>query len=120
MGPGLAIDPTGDTLHAPCDAQVLTVHAAGHAVTLDIGGGVSLLIHIGIDTVKLAGQGFAPQVAPGDRVRAGDALIRFDLDAVVQGAAFGLSPAFRISYATSDALLREACTRIQTACAALK
>jgi aspartate aminotransferase len=40
--------------------------------------------------------------------------------AVVQGAAFGLSPAFRISYATSDALLREACTRIQTACAALR
>jgi phosphocarrier protein len=92
MGPGLAIDPTGDTLHAPCDAQVLTVHAAGHAVTLDVGGGVSLLIHIGVDTVKLGGQGFTPLVAPGDRVRAGDPLIRFDLDAVVQGAAAAVTP----------------------------
>lgn len=92
MGPGLAIDPTGDTLHAPCDAQVLTVHAAGHAVTLDVGGGVSLLIHIGIDTVKLGGQGFTPLVAAGDRVRAGDPLIRFDLDAVVQGAAAAVTP----------------------------
>ncbi len=53
-----------------------------------------------------------------------EAMVGYLLDdakvAVVQGAAFGLSPAFRISYATSDALLREACTRIQTACAALK
>jgi len=53
-----------------------------------------------------------------------EAMVGYLLDdakvAVVQGAAFGLSPAFRISYATSDALLREACTRIQTACAALR
>ena len=92
MGPGLAIDPTGDTLHAPCDGEVLTLHAARHAITLGIGEGVALLMHIGIDTVTLAGRGFAPLVAPGDRVRAGDPLIRFDLDAVVLGAASAVTP----------------------------
>lgn len=92
MGPGIAIDPTGDMLHAPCDATVLTVHAAGHAVTLDAGGGVSLLMHIGVDTVALGGRGFVALVAPGEVVRAGDALIRFDLDAVVQGAVSAVTP----------------------------
>ena len=92
MGPGIAIDPTGDTLHAPCDAIVLTVHAAGHAVTLDAGGGVSLLMHIGVDTVALNGQGFAVLVTPGDRVRAGDPLIRFDLDGMVQAAPSAVTP----------------------------
>ena len=92
MGPGLAIDPTGDTLHAPCDGEVLTLHAARHAITLGVGAGVALLMHIGIDTVALAGRGFEPLVAPGDQVRAGDPLIRFDLDAVVLGAASAVTP----------------------------
>ncbi|MGP7796234.1 phosphoenolpyruvate--protein phosphotransferase [Sphingomonas sp. CLY1604] len=95
MGPGLAIDPIGDTLHAPCDATVATLHAAGHAVTLQVGApaaGVTLLMHVGIDTVAMAGRGFTPLVAVGDRVRAGDPLIRFDLDAVVQGASAAVTP----------------------------
>ncbi len=92
MGPGIAIDPVGDTLHAPCDGIVRTVHAAGHAVTLDAGGGVSLLMHVGVDTVAMAGQGFVPLAAPGDAVRAGDPLIRFDLDAVVMRAASAMTP----------------------------
>jgi phosphocarrier protein len=102
MGPGIAIDPTGDTLHAPCDAVVLTVHAAGHAVTLDAGGGVSLLMHIGIDTVALGGRGFTPLVAVGDRVRAGDPLIRFDLDAVVTGAPSAVTPVIVIEGGAGD------------------
>jgi aspartate aminotransferase len=60
----------------------------------------------------------------GKRIESDDDLIGYFLDharvAAVAGAAFGLSPAFRVSYATSDAVLREACTRIQEACAALK
>ena len=92
MGPGLGIDPIGDTLHAPCDATVLTVHAAGHAVTLDVGEGVALLMHVGIDTVAMAGRGFTPLIAPGDTMRRGDPLIRFDLDAVVLGASSAVTP----------------------------
>ncbi|MBJ6121877.1 phosphoenolpyruvate--protein phosphotransferase [Sphingomonas mollis] len=92
MGQGMAIDPTGDTLHAPCDAIVLTVHAAGHAITLAVSEGVSMLMHIGIDTVAMGGAGFTPLVQPGDRVTAGSPLIRFDLDRIVRGAAAAITP----------------------------
>ncbi|EZP57232.1 phosphoenolpyruvate--protein phosphotransferase [Sphingomonas sp. RIT328] len=103
MGPGVAIDPTGDTLHAPCDARVLTLHAAGHAITLDLGDGVSLLVHIGIDTVRLGGSAFTPLVAPGDSVCAGDALIRFDLDAIVRQAASAVTPVLLVEGAATIA-----------------
>ncbi|MEI5686620.1 phosphoenolpyruvate--protein phosphotransferase [Sphingomonas kyungheensis] len=103
MGPGVAIDPTGDTLHAPCDARVQTLHAAGHAITLDLGDGVSLLVHIGIDTVRLGGSAFTPLVAPGDSVRAGDALIRFDLDAIVRQAASAVTPVLLVEGAATIA-----------------
>ncbi|MFN3435640.1 MAG: glucose PTS transporter subunit IIA, partial [Sphingomonas sp.] len=110
MGPGVAIEPLGDTLHAPCDATVLTVHAAGHAVTL-AAGGVSLLMHVGVDTVAMAGRGFAPLVAPGDRVRAGDALIRFDLDAVVQAAPTAMTPVIVVEGAEGASLTAIAADR---------
>ncbi len=92
MGDGLAIDPVGDTLHAPCDARVVSIHAAGHAVTLDAGQGVQLLMHVGIDSVTLAGEPFTACVAAGARVRVGDPLLRFDLDALVQGATAAVTP----------------------------
>ncbi|HKP03773.1 MAG TPA: phosphoenolpyruvate--protein phosphotransferase [Chthoniobacterales bacterium] len=80
VGDGLSIDPTDATLLAPCDGEVVSLHAAGHAVTLRSGGGVDVLLHIGIDTVALKGEGFRPSVSVGQRVRAGDSLIAFDLD----------------------------------------
>ncbi|MBI0473836.1 phosphoenolpyruvate--protein phosphotransferase [Sphingomonas sp. MA1305] len=92
MGGGLAIDPTGDTLHAPCDARVAAIHAARHAVTLDAGNGVQILLHLGIDSVTLGGAPFTMLVAIGDRVGAGDPLVRFDLDALVRGAAAAATP----------------------------
>ncbi|WP_287980575.1 phosphoenolpyruvate--protein phosphotransferase [Sphingomonas sp.] len=92
MGDGMAIDPVGDTLYAPCDARVVSIHAAGHAVTLDAGEGLRLLVHVGIDTVTLAGAPFSACVAAGETVRAGDPLLRFDLDAVVQGATAAATP----------------------------
>jgi len=86
LGDGIAIDPTGDTLHAPCAAEVIGVQPTGHAITLRSDAGAELLIHIGLDTVALGGRGFTPVVRVGDRVAAGDALIRFDLDLLVQEA----------------------------------
>jgi len=83
MGGGVAIDPVGDTLHAPCAATVQTVHAARHAVVLRTAAGVELLMHLGIDTVALAGEGFEVLVRGGQAVAAGDPLIRFDLDRLV-------------------------------------
>ncbi len=92
LGDGAAIDPLGTTLHAPCDGQVLTLHAGGHAITLRGEGGVELLMHIGIDTVQLGGSGFTAKVAVGDTVTRGQPLIDFDLDALVQAAPSLMTP----------------------------
>jgi phosphoenolpyruvate-protein phosphotransferase len=80
VGDGLSIDPTDAVLVAPCDAEVISLHAAGHAVTLRAAGGAEILLHIGIDTVALKGEGFRPKVKAGDRVKSGAPLIEFDLD----------------------------------------
>src|SRR5277367_5805510 len=80
LGDGLAIDPTKGTLIAPCAGEIVTLPGTGHAVSIRTHQGIDLLIHIGIDTVQLAGRGFNPRVQPGACVRAGDELIRFDLD----------------------------------------
>lgn len=92
LGDGAAIDPLGTTLHAPCDGQVLTLHAGGHAITLCGEGGVELLVHIGIDTVQLGGTGFVARVAVGDQVTRGQPLIDFDLDALVRAAPSLMTP----------------------------
>jgi phosphocarrier protein FPr len=80
VGDGLSIDPSDARLVAACDGKVIAVHAAGHAVTLLTPEGMELLMHVGIDTVTLKGQGFKPRVGIGDQVKAGDPLIDFDLD----------------------------------------
>ncbi|MDR3515517.1 MAG: phosphoenolpyruvate--protein phosphotransferase [Azospirillaceae bacterium] len=82
LGDGVAIDPIGSTLHAPCDGTILTIHRAKHAVTLQIANGAELLMHIGLDTVALGGEGFTPHVTAGQTVKSGDPLITFDLDAL--------------------------------------
>ncbi|MFL0411711.1 N-acetylglucosamine-specific PTS transporter subunit IIBC [Microbacterium paludicola] len=89
MGPGVAIDPTGDTVVAPADGTVTTMFPTGHAVGLTLADGTELLIHIGIDTVSLKGEGFRPLVEQGAEVRKGDALVSFDVNAI---RAAGLSP----------------------------
>ncbi|QXT36558.1 phosphoenolpyruvate--protein phosphotransferase [Sphingomonas sanguinis] len=92
LGDGVAIDPVNDALCAPCDATVLTVHEAGHAVTLRSTDGYELICHIGIDTVSLGGKGLTPQVQAGAKVLAGQPLVRFDLDYLVQNAPAVVTP----------------------------
>ena len=92
MGDGIAVDPTGDCLHAPCDAVVMSVHTSGHAITLRTPEGAELLMHIGLDTVALGGRGFSPCVAEGASVQRGDPLIRFDLDLLVCEARAVITP----------------------------
>ena len=92
LGDGVAIDPTGSVLHAPCEAVVVGVHAARHAVTLRAPGGLELLLHVGLETVALNGEGFEVHVAPGQAVRPGDPLIGLDLDVLARRAASLISP----------------------------
>lgn len=80
LGDGLAIDPLGSTLHAPCDARVISVHGTRHAITLRADNGAEILMHVGLDTVGLGGEGFEVHVQDGQAVKAGDKLISFDLD----------------------------------------
>ena len=86
VGDGISIDPITSQLLAPCDGKVVQLHRAGHAVTIATAGGIDVLMHIGLDTVALKGQGFTPRVAVGDAVRAGDLLIEFDADFVATRA----------------------------------
>jgi len=92
LGDGLAIDPTGSVLHAPCAAVVVTIHAARHAVTLRAAGGLELLLHIGLETVALNGEGFQAHVVDGQKVEAGDRLISFDLELLAGRAKSLISP----------------------------
>ncbi|WP_207457561.1 phosphoenolpyruvate--protein phosphotransferase [Azospirillum sp. SYSU D00513] len=80
IGEGIAIDPTDATLRAPCDGTVLSVHRARHACTVQAANGAEILMHIGVDTVALNGEGFTVHVGGGQAVRAGDPLISFDMD----------------------------------------
>ncbi|WP_242182750.1 phosphoenolpyruvate--protein phosphotransferase [Sphingomonas sp. CARO-RG-8B-R24-01] len=92
LGDGIAIDPTGDTLHAPCAGRIVGLQSTGHAITIEAENGAQILMHLGIDTVALDGRGFTPLVAIGDEVASGDPLIRFDLDLLVQSARAVITP----------------------------
>ncbi|MCR2794080.1 N-acetylglucosamine-specific PTS transporter subunit IIBC [Microbacterium sp. zg.Y625] len=78
MGPGVAVEPTGDTVIAPAAATVGATFDTGHAIALVLGDGTELLIHVGIDTVAMKGDGFQTLVEKGQRVSEGTPLLRFD------------------------------------------
>ena len=82
MGKGIAIDPVKGELIAPADGEITTVFPTGHAIGLTTKDGAEILIHIGMDTVELEGKGVEVFVKQGDQVRAGDLLVRFDIEAI--------------------------------------
>lgn len=84
LGPGLAIDPLDPMVSAPVSGLVTTFHPSHHAIVIRHDSGIEVLVHVGIDTVELAGQGFTPRVAVGQRVEAGEPLMLCDLDLVVR------------------------------------
>lgn len=89
MGDGIAIVPSQGVLRAPADGIVVNIFESGHALSLLTDAGVELIFHIGIDTIKLQGEGFSPQVKEGQQVKRGETLIEFSLDTIT---AAGLDP----------------------------
>jgi multiphosphoryl transfer protein len=81
-GDGLAIDPLDHRVLSPCSAKVIQVHRKRHVVALATDEGVKILIHVGIETVSLDGEGFQVRVSEGQRVSKGDLLIEFDADLI--------------------------------------
>lgn len=86
VGDGLSIDPLSQTLTAPCAGVVAQLFPTGHALTLTTPEGVDIMMHIGLDTVNLKGEGFTPKVAEGQSVNPGDPLIAFDADYLATNA----------------------------------
>lgn len=84
MGDGVAINPTEDMIYAPANGTISLVFPTGHAVGITLNNGIELLIHAGIDTVKMEGEGFKNFVAVGDTVKKGDKLLSFDRNLIVE------------------------------------
>lgn len=82
LGPGFAVDPADGTITAPAAGTIVTVPDSRHAVGLRTTTGAELLIHVGVDTVALKGEGFTARVAIGDVVEAGAVLLEVDLETV--------------------------------------
>lgn len=82
LGMTVAIEPEEGTIKAPCDGEILNIYETGHAVCMVTKAGAEILIHVGIDTVKLNGRGFRKMVSDGMKVHAGDVLIEMDMEEV--------------------------------------
>lgn len=92
LGDGVAVDPIDGVLRAPCAGEVVSVARTGHALTLRTVEGAEILIHVGLDTVALEGEGFTVHVVAGARVEAGQPLIDFDLDLLARRARSAIIP----------------------------
>lgn len=92
MGDGIAIEPTEGVVVAPFDGEVIQVFPTKHALGLKSESGIEVLIHIGLETVSLNGEGFETFVSAGDKIKAGDKLVAFDLDFIRRRAKSIVTP----------------------------
>lgn len=80
MGDGIAIEPSEGKVYAPCDGEISAFFPTGHAIGITAGTGAEILIHIGMDTVTLNGQGFFAKAESGEKVKKGQLLLEFDME----------------------------------------
>ena len=82
-GDGVAIEVTGDTIVAPADGELSLVFKTNHAFAMTLSNGIELLVHVGIDTVSLEGEGFERLTEPGQQVKAGTPILKIDRDFIL-------------------------------------
>ena len=82
MGDGFAVKPTNGLMISPVDGQVISVFPTKHAISLADNNGREILIHVGLDTVTLKGEGFTPLVKAGQKVKQGQKLMEIDFDSI--------------------------------------
>lgn len=92
MGDGIAFEPSEGILYAPIDGEVVQLFPTLHAIGIKANNGLELLVHIGIDTVNLSGEGFESFVNVGDKVTSGQKLITFDLDLIREKVKSAITP----------------------------
>ncbi|MEI6895918.1 MAG: PTS glucose transporter subunit IIA [Psychromonas sp.] len=92
VGDGIAIRPTGNKMVAPCDGVIGKIFETNHAFSLESDTGIELFVHFGIDTVELKGEGFTRIAQEGQKVKAGDTIIEFDLEFLKKNAKSILTP----------------------------
>jgi glucose-specific phosphotransferase system IIA component len=92
LGDGLAVDPSEGTAAAPVSGRLVVFHSAGHAFVVQATDEVGVLVHIGLDTVEMRGEGFTRLAEAGDEVEGGQELARFDLAAIDAAGHSRLSP----------------------------
>lgn len=92
MGDGVAIDPTEGVVVSPVDGEIVQLFHTKHAIGIKAKNGTEILIHVGLETVKMEGEGFEAHVSEGKAVKAGDKLISFDLELIREKAKSTITP----------------------------
>jgi PTS system beta-glucosides-specific IIC component len=92
LGQGVALEPAEGKLYAPCDGTIETFFPTGHAIGMKTANGVEILVHVGMDTVEMNGDGFTPKAKQGDTVKQGDLLLEFDIEKIKAAGHSIISP----------------------------
>ena len=104
LGDGFAVDPVGGTVYSPASGVVENVSETRHAYTIQTDDGLDVLVHVGVDTVNLRGEGFVSLVRAGDSVQAGDVIAMVDLSRI---RAEGLSPVIPVVVSNREEMVNE-------------
>jgi sugar PTS system EIIA component len=106
IGDGIAIEPTEGVVVAPMDGEIVQIFPTKHAIGIRGKDGLEILIHIGMETVAMAGEGFKGHVVQGDQVKTGDTLVTFDLNLVKEKAESIISPVVITNFETVASLTK--------------
>ncbi|MFC7783650.1 PTS glucose transporter subunit IIA [Rossellomorea sp. GCM10028870] len=112
MGDGIAIDPTEGKVVSPVDGEIMQLFPTKHAVGIKAKNGAEILIHIGLETVSMNGEGFEAHISEGSKVSMGDPLITFDLNLVKEKAKSTITPIILTNGDDMDELVKKELTSV--------